>query len=211
LSAAFADVYGMVELGGPAALRLYLPSPAGVDLPALGVLLPGFSARAVDDAGRKLSLGAVGALQIRGPGVFSGYEGGEAPVEGGWFTTGDLARVWPGGVFQFAGRAGERLKVSGFSVFPAEVEEALRAHPDVADVVLVGVPDERLGEAPAALVVPRSGKLDEREFLTWAEAHVAGYRRPRRAFSVPSLPRGRNGKLDRKAARAKAIELSQPR
>jgi acyl-CoA synthetase (AMP-forming)/AMP-acid ligase II len=207
-SAAFADIYGMVELGGAAALRLYLPSPRVLDLPALAVLLPKFEARVVDEAGAPQGWGWPGELQLRGPSVFSGYEGGAGPREGGWFPTGDLARLWPGGFFQFVGRAGERLKVGGFSVFPAEVEEALRAHPAVSDVVLVGLPDPRLGEVPAALVVPRAQRFDADEFLAWAKDRVAGYRRPHRAFAVHELPRGRNGKLDRRTAREMALALA---
>jgi len=207
-TAVFADVYGMVELSGAAAIRLYPPSPVrGVDLPAVAFTLPGFEARVVDDEGRALRWGATGALQLKGPSVLTGYEGAPSagPLPGGWFPTGDLARLWPGGLFTFMGRGKDRLKVGGFSVFPAEVETLLREHPDVAEVVVVGVPDPRLGERPVALVIPRRASFDAEAFVAWASDRVAGYRRPRQAIVVPSLPRGHHGKINRAEATRLAI------
>jgi acyl-CoA synthetase (AMP-forming)/AMP-acid ligase II len=198
-TAVFADVYGMVELGGPAAVRLYPPGPRGRSLPAVGFVLPGFSARVVGPDGRRLRMGAAGELQLRGAGVFSGYEGAERPGEDRWFATGDLARLGLAGTFAFVGRNADRLKVGGFSVFPAEVEAELRGHPAVSELAIVGVSDERLGERPVALVVAGDG-FDAEEFLAWAAARVAPYRRPRTALRVPALPVGKNGKVDRRGA-----------
>src|SRR5262249_14162950 len=152
-TALFVDVYGMVELSGAAAVRVYPPSLLrDVELPAVAFALPGVEIRVVDEEGKALSWGKAGALQVRGPGVLRRYEGARAAGAGtlpdGWFPTGDLAKVWPGGFYSFMGRSRDRLKVGGFSVFPAEVETLLREHPEVAEVVLVGVPDERMGERP---------------------------------------------------------------
>ncbi len=207
-TAAFADVYGMVELSGGAAVRLYPPSLArGLELPPVAITFPGFEPRAVDEAGAPVGWGTPGRLQIRGKAVLRGYEGrGSALDREGWFTTGDLARVWPGGLLTFVGRSKDRLKVGGFSVFPAEVEEILRTHPAVREVVVVGVPDERLGERPVALVVPRGEGLDTEAFLAWTKGRVAGYRRPREALVVDHVPRGNHGKLDREAATRMAVE-----
>jgi acyl-CoA synthetase (AMP-forming)/AMP-acid ligase II len=205
-TAAFADVYGMVELGGPAAVRLYPPGPRRSELPALGFVLPGFSARVTGPDGRRLRMGLAGELQLRGPAVFAGYQGAAAPAEDGWFATGDLARLGPAGTFAFVGRNADRLKVGGFSVFPAEVEAELRGHPAVAELAVVGVPDPRLGERLVALVVPR-GSFDSEEFLAWATERVAPYRRPRAAVTVAILPVGNNGKLDRGAAGRLARKL----
>jgi acyl-CoA synthetase (AMP-forming)/AMP-acid ligase II len=208
-TALFADVYGMVELSGAAALRLYPASPLrDVDLPAVAFTLPGFEVRVVDEEGKPLSWGATGALQIRGPSVLRGYEGAPeaGPSADGWFPTGDLARVWPGGFFAFAGRSRDRLKVSGFSVFPAEVETILREHPEVAEVVLVGVPDDRTGDRPVALVIPKGEAFDAEAFVAWAGGKVAAYRRPRAALVVKALPRGNHGKIDRAAATRLAVE-----
>ena len=213
-TAVFLDVYGMVELSGAAAVRVFAPSPVrDVEVPPVSFMLPGFEARVVDERGEPLRWGSTGALQMRGPGVLRKYEGapGAGPLPGGWFATGDLARVWPGGLFTFMGRSRDRLKVGGFSVFPAEVETFLREHPDVADVVLVGVPDPRMGDRPVALIVPAREPFDTEAFLTWAADKVAAYRRPRAAVVVASLPRGHNGKVDRAAATRMAVGGRAPR
>lgn len=198
-TAAFADVYGMVELGGAAAVRIYPPGPRGTAVPAFGFVLPGFSARVMGADGRRLRMGIAGELQLRGPAVFAGYQGAGTPSEDGWFTTGDLARLGPAGTFAFVGRKADRLKVGGFSVFPAEVEAELRGHPAVAELAIVGVPDPRLGERLVALVVPRDG-FDPARFLDWAAERVAPYRRPRSVVLAAELPLGKNGKIDRRRA-----------
>lgn len=206
-SAAFVDIYGMVELSGPAALRVLPPSPIGsIPAPSVAKTLPGFEVRAIDEDGRPLKKGTTGELQFRGPGVLRGYEGkpDAGPDPEGWLSTGDHGRVLRGGFFQFSGRARDRLKVGGFSVFPAEVEEELRDSPGVTDLAIVGVPDDRLGERPVALVVAAPG-FDEEKFLGWAESEVAGYRRPRQVVVVDELPRGNHGKIDRESATEMAV------
>jgi acyl-CoA synthetase (AMP-forming)/AMP-acid ligase II len=139
--------------------------------------------------------------------VLRGYEGHpEAGPDGdGWFSTGDRARLWPGRVLQFAGREKDRLKVGGFSVFPAEVEQELVAAPGVAEVAVVGLPDARLGDRPVALVVPLAS-FDVAAFFAHARSEVAGYRRPHGVITVDAIPRGNNHKVDRDAATRIAVE-----
>jgi fatty-acyl-CoA synthase len=208
--AAFVDAYGMVELSGIAAARVFPPLP--IELPAVAVVSPRLEARTVDEEGRRCRWGEAGELEFRGPGVLVGYEGtaGAGPDGEGWFATGDRARLWPGGVMQLVGREKDRLKVGGFSVFPAEVEQALAAGPGVAEVALVGLPDERLGERPVALVVPDDPEtFDEAGFLAWSGDTVAGYRRPRAVGVLGTIPRGNNAKVDRPAATELAIGLGR--
>lgn len=208
-SATFVDVYGMVELSGAAAVRVLPASPSSaLPLPAVSLVLPGISVRAVDADGHPVGHGELGELQFRGAAVLSGYEGrtDAGPGGDGWFATGDQGRLWPGGVFRIVGRDGDRLKIGGFSVFPAEVETDLREHPAVADVALVGVPDPRLGQRPVAVVVPERAGFDPGDYLTWSRDRVAGYRRPTAVVVVDDLPRGPNGKLDRRAATAIATD-----
>jgi acyl-CoA synthetase (AMP-forming)/AMP-acid ligase II len=202
--AAFVDGYGMVELSGLAAVRLFPPSP--VELPALAVVTPSLEVRTVDEDGEPTRPGVVGELQFRGTSVLKGYEGQQdaGPDQDGWFSTGDRARLWPGRILKFAGREKDRLKVGGFSVFPAEVEESLVTLPGVDEVALVGLPDDRLGDRPVAVVVP-TADFDADAFLAAASDAVAGYRRPRAVVTVEEIPRGNNRKVDRAAA----TELAQ--
>jgi acyl-CoA synthetase (AMP-forming)/AMP-acid ligase II len=206
----FADVYGMVELSGPMALKLYLPTPSkSLSLPSFSIALPGFSLRTVNEDGQPVRWGEDGYLEVKGPGVLKGYEGHPeaGPTNEGWFSTGDLARCWPGGVFTLTGRSKDRLKVGGFSVFPAEVETELRTLASVRDVVLVGLPDERMGERPVALVVPHDPmQFQEEAFLQEAATIVAGYRRPRHAMIIDDIPRGNHGKINRNLATSWAKE-----
>ncbi|MBW2254233.1 MAG: acyl--CoA ligase, partial [Deltaproteobacteria bacterium] len=118
--AAFVDIYGMVELSGPAAIRLFLPSPRGMSLRTPFRLLPGMEARTVDTHGGATGFGRVGELQFCGVGVLREYRGyaRAGPDAEGWFSSGDHGQVWPGKLFTFAGRHRDRLKVGGFSVFP---------------------------------------------------------------------------------------------
>lgn len=208
-SATVVDAFGMVELSGPAAVRIYPPSPVGsLPAPSFAVALPGVRVRVVDADGARVRRGTVGELQWRGPNVLEGYEGHEAggPDEDGWFGSGDHGRTLGAGLFQFVGRSKDRLKVGGFSVFPAEVEAELEGGTGVAELAVVGVEDERLGERLVAVVVPTDGFDDDR-FLRWARDRVAGYRRPAQVVVVDALPRGSNGKLDREAVTARALEL----
>lgn len=207
-SAVVVDIFGMVELSGPAAVRVYPPSPVGsLPAPSFAVTLPGVRVRAVDEEGGPVGRGTIGELQWHGPNVLEGYEGHEqgGPDADGWFGSGDHGRLLGGGLFQFAGRSKDRLKVGGFSVFPAEVEEQLEGGDGVAELAVVGVPDERLGERLVAVVVPTDG-FDDAGFLRWARDQVAGYRRPSEVVTVDAIPRANNGKLDRDGATRLALD-----
>lgn len=197
--AAFADGYGMVELSGLAAVRLFTPTP--VQLPAVALVTPTLEVRTVDEDGTPTRHGVIGELQFRGTSVLRGYEGrpDAGPDADGWFSTGDRARLWPGRILQFAGRERDRLKVGGFSVFPAEVEQELVVLPEVKEVALVGLPDDRLGDRPIALVVA-GDDFDPAAFLQHARDRVAGYRRPRGVVVTDEIPRGNNRKVDREVA-----------
>lgn len=201
-SAVVIDIYGMVELSGAAAVRLYPPSLIGaLPAPSFAAALPGIEVRAVDDDGHPVARGTTGELQWRGSGVLQGYEGhvDAGPDDDGWFPSGDHGRILLGGVFQFSGRSKDRLKVGGFSVFPAEVEAELRDAAHVAELAIVGVPDDRLGDRLVAAVVPSDDAFDAEALLAWAREQVTGYRRPAEVVVVDHLPRGNNGKLDRGA------------
>jgi acyl-CoA synthetase (AMP-forming)/AMP-acid ligase II len=209
--AVFVDGYGMVELGGGAAVKVL---PPGLPLPIgglLGIPMPGYRMKIVDDDGNDMPRGEVGELAIKGPGVMRGYHGQEdesrdAVTEDGWLRTGDLARRSRLGLVEFAGRKKDVIKHGGYSVFAAEVEDVLDEHPDVLECAVVGVPDSRKGEVPAAAVRRRDGaSLSESELREWAEERLAKYKVPQRIVFVDSLPRTGTDKV-RKADVAKLFD-----
>ena len=141
-----------------------------------------------------------------------GYAGDESSGDvihvDGWVLSGDLGRIDADGVLYLSGRKRELIKCGGFQVFPAEVEDALRTSPIVADVAVVGADDPRLGQIPKAIVVPRAG-LDavgdaERAMLiTHVRERLAHYKAVRAVEFVAALPRTPTGKIDRAALAAR--------
>jgi acyl-CoA synthetase (AMP-forming)/AMP-acid ligase II len=201
--AVFLEGWGMVETGGGAMAKIDLPV-----LDAVGLPLPGYRLKVVDDDGREVRPGQVGELLVRGPGVLEGYHGdeeatAEAVTDDGWLRTGDLARRGLLGTVSLAGRKKDVVKSGGYSVFPAEVERALEEHPDVAEAAVVGVPDARLGEVPAAAVRAVAGRtLDVDEVLAFGREHLAPYKAPRRVIVVDELPRTGTEKVQKDGVRA---------
>jgi acyl-CoA synthetase (AMP-forming)/AMP-acid ligase II len=199
--AAFVEGYGMVEVGGGVAAKV---SPPGISLgvgDSLGFRLPGYRFRVVDDDDRDVSLGEVGELWVKGPGLLRGYWNApdataEALTDDGWLRTGDLVRSGPLGTVVFAGRRKHLIKSGGYSVYPLEVETVLEQHPDVIEAAVVGVPDPKLGELPMAAVrlVP-DATVGPAELADWAADRLAHYKAPRRIVVVDDLPRNATEKV----------------
>jgi long-chain acyl-CoA synthetase len=141
-----------------------------------------------------------GELQVRTPALSAGYADGadlsDRLTDDGWFRTGDVGLVDEDGFVWIDGRLGDMINRGGLKVFPGEVEEVLRLSPAVADVAVVGVPDERLGEVPAAFVVAAgSAAPDPGALAALCREHLAPYKVPVRFTVVPSLPRNEVGKV----------------
>ena len=196
--AVFAEGYGMVEVGGGVAAKVsppFLGPGSGPFGEALGFALPGYVMRVVDEHGKELPGGRTGELQVKGPGVLKAYWGDAAATsavltEDGWLRTGDLARKGPLGSFVFEGRSKHVIKHGGYSVYALEVEQSLERHPDVLEASVVGLPDERLGEIPVAVVRLRPGaSVAPSELGPWLGKHLAEYKVPRRFVAVDELPR----------------------
>jgi len=193
--------YGLTE-ASPA-----VTTSAGVDAPvsSIGVPLPGIELRLVDSAGADALVGDEGELWVRGPNVFQGYwEEEDATIRAlpgdGWLRTGDIAVVDDEGFLYLVDRAKDLIIVSGFNVFPAEVEAVLARHPGVESAAVVGVADSQTGEAVEAYVVLVTGAdLDEEGIRAWSSEHLARYKWPRKVTIVSELPRGLGGKLLRRA------------
>jgi long-chain acyl-CoA synthetase len=181
--------YGLTETAGQ--LSQAQPGPLGDA--CIGKPISGVAFQIWDEAMRPVSDGQVGELVVRTPGIMKGYWNhsamSEEAMRGGWFHTGDLARKAENGNYYIASRKKEMIKVGGYSVFPAEVETEIMAHPAVDRVAVVGLPHEMKGERPAAAVVAKPGaNITPEELLDWAREHIAPYKCPRQIFFVDGLP-----------------------
>jgi long-chain acyl-CoA synthetase len=185
----------------------------------VGLPLPSTEARVVEPENPTLDVakGAEGELVVRGPQVFSGYwkkpEETEAvfvadPAGGApWFRTGDIVSIDADGFVRIVDRIKELIITGGFNVAPSEVEAALRSHPDVEDVAVVGVPDEHSGEEVVAVVVLREGAtLDEAGIRAHARDQLTAYKVPKRIVQTDDLPRSLIGKVLRREVRSGLLE-----
>jgi long-chain acyl-CoA synthetase len=171
---------------------------------SVGPPLPGVEVRLIDRDGQPVLEGDPGEIVVRGPNVFAGYwndaQTTAAVLVDGWLHTGDIAVADADGWLTLVDRAKDLIIVSGFNVYPGEVEDALRDHADVEDVAVVGEPHPRTGETVVAYVVARTGRYPEPvELLRHAARRLARYKLPTRVELVDSLPRTLAGKLVRRA------------
>jgi long-chain acyl-CoA synthetase len=176
----------------------------------IGVPLPSTEATILDDAGHELSPGGVGEICIRGPQVMKGYwqrpdETAKVFTADGWFRTGDMGFVDERGYFKITDRKKDMIIVSGFNVYPNEVEVAM--HPGVLEVGAVGVPDAKSGEAVKVVVVRKDPTLTAEALLAHCRAHLTGYKVPRVIeFRGEPLPKTNVGKILRRLLREPAQE-----
>jgi long-chain acyl-CoA synthetase len=172
---------------------------------SVGAVLDGIELRIVDETGHDVLVGDAGELWVRGPNVFAGYlDDPEATARvltpEGWLRTGDIGYCDEDGFVYLVDRAKDLIIVSGFNVFPAEVEDVLHGHPGVAEAGVVGVPHPHTGEAVKAFVVLAAGAdLDEETLIDYARDHLARYKCPSKVIVVDELPRNAAGKLLRRS------------
>lgn len=162
--------------------------------------------RIVDDSGAPVADGEIGEIEVRGPDVVPGYHNAPeltaASFHDGWFRTGDLARRRSDGYVFIVDRKKDMIVSGGFNIYAVEVESVLHQHPGVYEAAVVGVPDERWGEAVHAVVVPRDGvSLDAPGLSAFCAERLARMKKPRSVDFVDALPHNPNGKIDRRAIR----------
>jgi len=182
-------------------------SSAGIDqkVGSVGKVLDGITVRLVDEHGDDALAGDSGEVWVKGPNVFQGYlNEPEATAKvltaDGWLRTGDIAVTDDDGYLYLVDRAKDLIIVSGFNVFPAEVEEVLLEHPAVHEVGVVGVPHPHTGEAVKAFVVLEPGATAHEDTLvSWCLDHLARYKCPSKILFVDELPRNVSGKLLRRS------------
>jgi acyl-CoA synthetase (AMP-forming)/AMP-acid ligase II len=197
----FVQAYGLTETTG--AVVLLPPAdhvPGNPRLRACGLPIFGSEIKVVDAAGETCPPGDVGEILIRGGMVMKGYwnrdEATAAAIQEGWFHSGDAGYFDEDGYLYIHDRVKDMIVSGGENVYPAEVESALFAHPDVLDVAVIGVPDERWGEAVKAVLVLKEGaRVSDRELIDDCRSRIAGYKIPRSIDFVEELPRNPTGKI----------------
>ena len=170
---------------------------------SIGTPIEGVQLRLVDEDGNEVPSGSPGEIQVKGPNVMKGYwnlpDATDAAIKDGWFSTGDIAVVDDDGYYWIVDRKKDLIIRGGYNVYPREVEEVLYEHPAVAQVAVIGIAHDSLGEEVGAAVVLKPGLAAAAEELRqFVKARVAAYKYPRRIWFVESLPTGPTGKLLRR-------------
>lgn len=205
----FAQMYGMTETTGTI---VALPPEdhdmkGGPRMRAAGKPLPGVEIKIIDEAGNTLKTGDVGEIATRSAWNMAGYwnlpEATAKTIDkDGWLRTGDAGYMDEDGYVYIHDRVKDMIITGGENVYPAEVESAIYGHPDVADVAVIGVPDEKWGEAVKAMVVLKpDAKADPQGIIDWARSKLAGYKTPKSVDFIPALPRNASGKILRRELR----------
>jgi long-chain acyl-CoA synthetase len=159
-----------------------------------------------DDAGRAMPVGAVGEICVRGPQVMAGYwnrpeETAQVMLEGGWLKTGDVGRMDEAGFVYIEDRKKDMILVSGFNVYPNEIEGVIARHPGVLEVAAVSQPDEHSGEVVSVFVVRKDPALTAEQIIEFARTDLTGYKVPRHVYFRDELPKTNVGKILRRALR----------
>ncbi len=174
---------------------------------SIGVPLPSTRMKIIDDEGRELPTGEPGEIAIAGPQVMAGYwqrpdETAKVMTADGYFRSGDIGVVDARGFFRIVDRKKDMILVSGFNVYPNEVEDVVSACPGVLECAAIGVPDERTGEAVKLVVVKKDPQLTEAQILEWCRDKLTGYKQPRLIEFRAELPKTPVGKILRRELRA---------
>ncbi len=180
---------------------------------SIGPAIPLMEIKIVDDNDNEVPVGEVGELVCRGPNVMKGYfnkpEANEEAFRNGWFHTGDLAKVDEDGYYYIVDRKKDMILVSGFNVYPREVEEVLYRHPKIADAAVVAAPDEYQGESVLAFVVLKPGETaTEQEIIEYCRNEIAVFKCPRRVVFRTDLPKNMTGKVLRRELREEAARMA---
>ncbi|HEX2384283.1 MAG TPA: FadD3 family acyl-CoA ligase [Acidimicrobiales bacterium] len=201
--------YGLTEAHGIATMCRHDDDPETIAKTS-GRAIPGVEVRLIDDDGKEVGVGEPGEVLVRGYNIMRGYldnpeATAEAIDEDGWLHTGDIAVSDANGNLAITDRKKDMYIVGGFNAYPAEIERIMTAHAAVAQVAIVGVPDDRLGEVGKAFVVPTTGtEVDVDELIAWCREHMANYKVPRSVEVVDALPLNASNKVLKYDLRARS-------
>ncbi len=197
------EAYGLTETSPAACINpLDLPAYNG----SIGLPVPSTDASVQDDDGKLLPVGEVGELCLRGPQVMKGYwqradETAKVITPDGWLHTGDIAKMDEKGYFYIVDRKKDMILVSGFNVYPNEIEDVVAQVPGVLEVAAVGVPDEKSGEAVKVVVVKKDPNLTAETIKQYCKENLTGYKHPKYIEFRDSLPKTNVGKILRRELR----------
>ncbi|MBO6883246.1 MAG: AMP-binding protein [Marivita sp.] len=176
---------------------------------SIGIPVPGTMVVCLDEAGNPVPQGQTGEIAAKGPQIMAGYwnkpEETAHALRDGWFLSGDIGVMDPDGYFRIVDRKKDMVVVSGFNVYPNEVEDCLAQHPGILEAAVIGVPDDGTGEAVKAFVVKRDNGLTEADIRAHCKAHLTAYKVPKRVEFRDELPKSNVGKILRKDLRAEEL------
>ena len=195
--------YGLSETSPSATCN---PVDATAYTGTIGLPMPNTELALLDDDGHEVPMGSTGEIAIRGPQVMAGYwqrpdETAKVMTANGFFRTGDIGVVDERGYFRIVDRKKDMILVSGFNVYPNEIENVLSQLPGVLECAAVGIPDDKAGEAVKVVIVKKAPALTEADVRAWCEANLTGYKRPKVVEFRTDLPKSTVGKILRRELR----------
>lgn len=194
--------YGLTETSPVATLN---PIDGTGRRGTIGMPMPSTIMRIVDEEGNILPPNEPGEIQIKGPQVMKGYfnrpEETANVLNDGWLSTGDIAMMSEDGFFKIVDRKKDMILVSGFNVYPNEIENVLASHPKIMDVAAVGVPDDKSGEVVKVFIVKKEKSLKEKEVIEFCRENLTGYKVPKQVAFLKELPKSPVGKILRRELR----------
>jgi long-chain acyl-CoA synthetase len=198
-----AEGYGMTESSPVISSN---PFDGRIEIGSIGMPVPSTDIRIVDEQGNIVGFNQVGEIQAKGPQMMKGYynrpdETAKTMTPDGWLCTGDIGMLMENGFLKIVDRKKEMILVSGFNVFPNEVEEVLVSHPKVLEAAAIGVEDEKAGEVVKVFIVKKDDSLTKDELIAFAKENMTGYKVPKHVEFRKELPKTNVGKILRRVLR----------
>lgn len=199
--------YGMTEASPVVTVN---PLDNTSKIGSIGLPIPSTDMRVVDEQGNILGPGGVGEIQVKGPQVMKGYynrpeETKKTIIDDGWLCTGDIGRMTEDGFFEIVDRKKDMINVSGFNVYPNEIEEVLAGHPKVLEVAAIGVPDSKSGEIVKVFIVKKDNSLTKNEVIQFCREKLTGYKVPKQVEFRKELPKTNVGKILRRSLKEEEL------
>lgn len=191
--------YGLTESSPAASLN---PIDGSGKLGTIGLPLPSTDMRVIGENGDVLPPDEIGEIQIKGPQVMKGYynqpQETEKVISDGWLSTGDVGKMHPDGYFEIVDRKKDMINVSGFNVYPNEIEEVIASYDKVLECACIGIPDEHSGERAKVFIIKKDKSLTKEEVINYCKKELTGYKIPKEVEFVKDLPKTTVGKILRR-------------